>query len=108
MTESSAPSSHATKLAAAFRLDGRVALVTGASRGIGRGIAHALAEAGAAVACAARTADQIEAVAADIRAAGGRAEAFRLDVTRSDDIRAVVADVERRLGGVDILVKTRA
>ena len=91
-------------MAPAFSLDGRVALVTGASRGIGSAIARALAAAGAAVACAARTVDQVEAVAKQIDNAGGRSAAFRLDVTRTADIAAVVADVEQRLGPVDVLV----
>jgi 2-deoxy-D-gluconate 3-dehydrogenase len=91
-------------LAKSFSLEGRVALVTGASRGIGRAIALALAAAGAAVACGARTRDQVDAVAREISGAGGRAAAFTLDVTRPADIVAVVADVERQLGGIDVLV----
>ena len=85
-------------------LSGRVALVTGASRGIGRAVAAALAAAGAAVACCARTIDQVEAVAAEIRAAGGHAEALRLDVTRRDEIDAAVSAAGRALGPVDVLV----
>ncbi|MCX7383727.1 MAG: glucose 1-dehydrogenase [Alphaproteobacteria bacterium] len=64
-----------------FRLDGKRALVTGAGRGIGLAAAAALADAGAAVTLAARTADEIEAAAAAIRAAGGTAEAIVLDVS---------------------------
>jgi NAD(P)-dependent dehydrogenase (short-subunit alcohol dehydrogenase family) len=71
-----------------FRLDGRRALVTGAGRGIGLALAAALAEAGAAVTLAARSADEIEAGAAAIRAAGGQAEAAVLDVA---DLAAVEA-----------------
>jgi len=71
-----------------FRLDGRRALVTGAGRGIGLALAAALAEAGAAVTLAARTAAEIEAGAAAIRDAGGRAEAAVLDVA---DLAAVEA-----------------
>lgn len=71
-----------------FRLDGRRALVTGAGRGIGLGLAAALAEAGAAVTLAARSADEIEAGAAAIRAAGGQAKAAVLDVA---DLAAVDA-----------------
>ncbi|MFI5043904.1 MAG: SDR family NAD(P)-dependent oxidoreductase, partial [Acidimicrobiales bacterium] len=63
-----------------FRVDGQVALVTGAGRGIGRASALALAEAGADVVVAARTADQIEAVAEEIRAMGRRAEPVVFDV----------------------------
>lgn len=85
-------------------LAGRVALVTGASRGIGRAIALALGAAGAAVACAARSIDQVEATAAEIRAGGSAAGAFRLDVTRAADVAATVRDVEARLGAIDVLV----
>ena len=63
-----------------FRLDGRRALVTGAGRGIGQAAACALAEAGAQVFLAARSVDEIEATAAEIRTAGGLAEALPLDV----------------------------
>ncbi|MGA0778719.1 MAG: SDR family NAD(P)-dependent oxidoreductase, partial [Gemmobacter sp.] len=64
-----------------FRLDGRRALVTGASSGIGLGAAAALAEAGAEVTLIARRAPELEAVRDAIRAAGGRAEALALDIT---------------------------
>jgi NAD(P)-dependent dehydrogenase (short-subunit alcohol dehydrogenase family) len=68
---------------ARFRLDGKTALVTGAGRGIGRACAIALAQAGAEVWLTARTKSEIEAVAEEIRAAGGKAHAARLDVTHS-------------------------
>jgi 2-deoxy-D-gluconate 3-dehydrogenase len=84
-------------------LAGRVALVTGASRGIGRAVALALGAAGAAVACCARS-EQVDATAEDIRAAGGRARSFRLDVTRRADIDARVREVGASLGPVDVLV----
>ena len=71
-----------------FRLDGRLALVTGAGRGIGLALAAALAEAGAAVTLVARSAGEIEAAAEAIRAAGGAAEAASLDVS---DLMAVEA-----------------
>jgi len=67
---------------ARFRLDGRTALITGAGRGIGRACALALAQAGAEVWLVARTKDEVEQAAAEIRAAGGRAHAARLDVTQ--------------------------
>lgn len=83
-----------------FRVDGRVALVTGAGRGIGRGVAIALAQAGAEVRLAARTRDEIERVAAEIEAAGGRAHAVSCDVTDA----AAVARIVAALPSLDILV----
>ena len=88
----------------ALPLQGRVALVTGAGRGIGRAVALAMGAAGAAVACCARSADQVEATAAEIAARGGSARGIRLDVTRRDDVDAGLAEVSRALGPVGILV----
>jgi len=85
-------------------LAGRVALVTGAGRGIGYGIAQALGGAGATVACAARSLDQVEAAAAAIRAKGGSARAFRLDVTSPEDIAGQLEAIAQALGPVDVLV----
>ena len=85
-------------------LDGRVALVTGTSRGLGQAIALALGGAGAAVACTARAVEQAEATASAIRAAGGRAVALPLDVTRGPDVEASVRQAEAALGPVDVLV----
>ncbi|MEL6205475.1 MAG: SDR family oxidoreductase [Pseudomonadota bacterium] len=85
-----------------FRLDGRRALVTGASRGIGLGCAVALAEAGAHVVMAARGAEALEASVAEIREAGLSAEAAVLDVT---DLAAQDALVDR-LGPFDVLVNS--
>ena len=85
-------------------LTGQVALVTGASSGLGRRFAQVLAASGAKVAIAARRLDRLEALAAEIRAAGGTAEPFQLDVTDADQLLAVVGKVEQKLGTPTILV----
>lgn len=81
-----------------------VALVTGASQGIGRAVALALAEAGAAVVCAARSREKLEAVAAEIAAAGGRALALEMDMTSEESIKAGVKQAAAHCGKLDILV----
>jgi NAD(P)-dependent dehydrogenase (short-subunit alcohol dehydrogenase family) len=87
-----------------FSLDKRVALVTGASRGLGRHFAGVLARAGAAVALAARDEALLEEAKAEIDGEGGRAIVVPLDVTSSKSVRACVGAVEDALGPVDILV----
>lgn len=85
-------------------LAGQIALVTGASRGIGKAIANQLAACGASVACVARTAEGLEATLAEIRQAGGTAEAFPGNVGDPADVARIVEAVEARFGGVHILV----
>lgn len=89
----------------AAELAGKVALVTGASRNIGRAIALALAEGGAAVAVNARSSrDDAEKVAQEIRAAGGKAEAFMADIVDPAAVKTMVDGVLKRFGRVDFLV----
>ena len=87
-----------------MKLKDKVCIVTGAGRGIGEAIAKAFAAQGAKVCCAARSRDQIERVAGEIRAAGGRGEAIACDVTNPDQVAQMVRETEERLGPVDILV----
>jgi 3-hydroxybutyrate dehydrogenase len=83
---------------------GRTALVTGAGRGIGRAIALDLAAAGANVALAARTRAEIDAVAREAGAAGGKAVALPADVADPESVRALFRDARAALGDLDILV----
>jgi len=85
-------------------LQGRIALVTGASQGIGRACALELARHGATVALAARQVDKLEAVAAEIREAGGTAEAFALDISSEESIKAAAKEIIAKFGKVEILV----
>jgi 3-oxoacyl-[acyl-carrier protein] reductase len=85
-------------------LQGRVALVTGASQGIGRASAVELAKTGAMVALAARNESKLAEVASEIAASGGQAAAFTLDVASEDSIKAGAKAVTDRFGKVDILI----
>lgn len=88
-----------------FRLDGKVALVTGGAKGLGQTMATALAQAGADVALAGRTLSSCESTAAAIGASTGRTcRAYKADVTVAADVDALAAAVERDFGHVDILV----
>ena len=87
-----------------FSLEGKTALVTGASRGIGAAIAQAYADAGADVALAARTVDALEEVAGKIEATGRKAVVIPTDVTDHDQVDACVTRAMDALGHIDILV----
>jgi NAD(P)-dependent dehydrogenase (short-subunit alcohol dehydrogenase family) len=87
-----------------FSLAGKTALVTGAGRGIGRGLAIAFAEAGADVALAARTEDQLQSVAEEVRALGRRAAVLPVDVSSADTARQVVERAIAELGQLDVLL----
>src|SRR6185437_12882317 len=85
-------------------LEGRIALVTGASQGIGRACALSLARAGAHVALAARNATKLAEVAAEIEAAGGKAAPFELDLANEESIRSGVKAALAHFGKIEILV----
>ena len=89
-----------------LRLDGKSALVVGASRGLGRAMALSLAEAGANVAVAARTPDALDAVAAEIRAHNVSAVAFQVDVTDSVSVDRMIGQMREHFGRLDILVNS--
>jgi 3-oxoacyl-[acyl-carrier protein] reductase len=89
-------------------LQGKVALITGASRGIGRAIALAYAEAGASVAVTARTAGQLDALVAEMEGFGGTPLAIPADLAVEADIQRIAETTSRRFGHIDILVNNAA
>jgi NAD(P)-dependent dehydrogenase (short-subunit alcohol dehydrogenase family) len=84
--------------------DGKVALVTGAGRGIGKAVAFSLAKLGCRVVLAARTSGELEKVKLDIQNDKGIAIAVPTDLTRDEDIDRLVRESEREFGAVDILI----
>lgn len=103
MTETATPT-----VAERFRLDGRVAIVTGASKGIGEAVARALAGAGARVVVSSRKQEAVDDVAHAIAAAGGDAIAVAANVGRPDEARALVDRAAAHYGGVDVVVNNAA
>src|SRR6478736_2178853 len=87
-----------------LKLQGRIALVTGASKGLGKAMAIALAEAGAHLALASRDTEKLEEVAAEIRQRGGTAQVFTADVSDEASVAKLERDVTEKLGKVQILI----
>lgn len=87
-----------------FRLDGKTALVTGASQGIGEAIARRLSHCGARLVLAARSEDKLQALAADLRSAGGEAVALALDLSKAEEVADRLAALPEDFSGIDVLV----
>lgn len=87
-----------------LKLDGKLAIVTGAGRGLGRAMAARLAAAGADIVAAARTVEQLEETAAEVRKLGRKCLIVPTDVARSEDVNAMVAAAVKEFGKVDVLI----
>jgi len=92
----------------AVRLKEKVAIVTGAGRGIGKAVALAFADSGASVVAVDLALPSVEETAGEIRARGGRALAVRADVSKSDDLVKMAEAASREFGGIDILINNAA
>jgi NAD(P)-dependent dehydrogenase (short-subunit alcohol dehydrogenase family) len=91
---------------APMNLTGKVALISGASKGLGRAMAEALAAQGAAVGLVSRNKEKLDEVQEEITSAGGKAAAFVADVTREDEVRKLEGEVAAQLGKVQILINS--
>lgn len=107
MNSDASPSSPLSVFRAGL-FDGQVAVVTGGGSGIGRGIADLLAALGAHVVLASRKQERVDAAAADIRTAGGKASGVAVDVREPERVQAMMAEVAREHGRIDLLVNNAA
>src|ERR1700751_3142024 len=86
------------------RLDGKIALISGASKGLGKSMAQALSACGARVALVARNETQLQEVQTDIETAGGAATSFKADVSKESDVIRLEKEVSARMGKIQILI----
>ena len=91
-----------------MKLKGKIALITGAGRGIGKASALGFAREGCEIIALARTSEQIETTAAEVRQLGGQAISLCADVSSVSDVRRVAAEVEKRFGKLDVLINNAA